>query len=229
MMKETMETAATTTPIGSKRDYLFGTLSGLAIGVLLMPILKTAKPDLYLSLRFVVIPVFTVLVPLGLVIASRISRFLPVIWQLSKFIVIGVLNALVDIGTLSFMLYLASASSYPIASGDTLFVLFVPVAFFTLYKSISFLIANMNSYFWNKHWTFEVNHDKKTSTEFIQFFVISFVGFIINVVASSLVFHVLHNTSGMSNDQWAIVGAVTGSFAGLAWNFIGYKYFVFKK
>ena len=194
-----------------------------------MPILKTAKPELFQSLKFVIIPIFTILVPVGLVVASWISRMIPIIWQLAKFIVIGVLNTLVDIGALAYMLYLASVSGYPIASSDVLFTLFVPIAFFTLYKSISFVIANVNSYFWNKHWTFGANDGKKASTEFVQFFVVSFVGFIINVVASSLIFSFFHKIGGLTADQWALIGAAAGSISGLAWNFIGYKFIVFKK
>ena len=215
--------------IRNKRDYLFGIAAGLIIGALLMPILQTAKPELYLSLKFVIIPIFTVLVPLGLVIASWISHVVPIIWQLAKFIVIGVLNTLVDIGALAYMLYLASLSSNHIASSDILFTFLVPIAFFTLYKSISFVIANVNSYFWNKYWTFGANDGKKSSTEFVQFFIVSFIGFIINVAASSFIFSTFHKIGGMTPDQWALVGAAAGSVSGLAWNFIGYKFIVFKK
>ncbi len=219
----------TTDTIGSRRDYIFGTVSGFLIGLLLIPILRTAKPDLFESLKFVLIPIFTVLVPMGLFVAVRLSQRLPIMWQLAKFIVIGVLNALVDIGALAYMLHIASTSGYPITSDDVLFTLFVPVAFFTLYKSISFVIANVNSYFWNKRWTFTTNEGKKTSTEFAQFFIVSLVGFALNVIASSLVFSFFNKIGGFNTDQWALIGAVAGSFSGLIWNFIGYKFIVFKK
>ncbi len=215
--------------VASKKDYLFGIASGFFIGLLLIPILKTARPELFQSLKFIIIPVFTVMVLIGLVVASWISRMIPIIWQLAKFIVIGVLNTLVDIGALAYMLYLASTSGYPIASSDVLFTLFVPIAFFTLYKSISFVVASVNSYFWNKYWTFGANDEKKTSTEFVQFFIVSFIGFIINVVASSLIFSFFHKIGGLTADQWALIGAAVGSISGLAWNFIGYKFIVFKK
>ncbi len=215
--------------VESKKDYLFGVASGFLIGLLLMPILKTAKPELFVMLQFVLIPLFTIAVPLGLVIASWISRKIPIIWQLAKFIVIGGLNTLVDIGALAYMLSLAAKSDYPIASNDILFTLFVPVAFFTLYKSISFFIANANSYFWNKYWTFGSNDEKKSSTEFLQFLIVSLIGFFINIVASSLIFSFFHKIGGLTADQWALIGAAAGSISGLAWNFIGYKFIVFKK
>jgi hypothetical protein len=32
----------------------------------------------------------------------------------------------------------------------------------------------------------------------------------------------------MSYDQWGLIGAGAGSIVGLAWNFVGYKFLVFK-
>lgn len=218
-----------TEQFGLKRDYIFGTAAGFLIGLLLMPILQTTKPTLFESLKFVVIPVFTALVPIGLVVASWISRKFSVIWQLAKFVVIGVLNTLVDLGALAFMFSLASLSGAAIASNDILFTLFIPITFFILYKSISFIVANINSYFWNKYWTFGTESDKKTSTEFTQFFLVSLIGFVINVTASSLVFSFFHKIGGLTADQWGLIGAAVGSISGLAWNFIGYKFIVFKR
>ena len=121
-----------TEQFGLKRDYIFGTAAGFLIGLLLMPILQTTKPTLFESLKFVVIPVFTALVPIGLVVASWISRKFSVIWQLAKFVVIGVLNTLVDLGALAFLFSLASLTGAAIASNDILFTLFIPVTFFIL-------------------------------------------------------------------------------------------------
>lgn len=215
--------------MGSKKDYLFATVSGFLIGLLLMPTLETAKPSLYELLKFIIIPVFTVIVPVGLVIASWIGRRFSIIWQLAKFVVIGVLNTLVDIGALAYMLTLAAASTLPIAANDVAFSAGFAITFFTLYKSVSFIIANVNSYFWNKHWTFGAVTEKKTSEEFVQFFIVSLIGFVINVAMSSLIFASFHKLGGLSPEQWGLIGAAAGSISGLAWNFIGYKFIVFKK
>lgn len=224
-----METGTATQPVGARKDYLYGALAGFFIGLLLMPILHTAKPDLYQSLRLALVPVFTVLVPLGLVIASWLARPFPVIWQIAKFVVIGVLNALVDIGLLAYMLNGAARSPYRIASDDLLFTLFVPIAFYSLYKSLSFIVANVNSYYWNKYWTFENTAAGKSGSQFVQFFVVSLVGFFINVITASSVSAAFHTTGSLSPEQWGLVGAVAGSLTGLVWNFVGYKFIVFKK
>ncbi len=214
---------------GSRKDYFFGTVAGFLIGLLLIPILKTTNPDIFEQLKYILVPVFMILVPIGLIIASWISQKISIISQLAKFLVIGVLNTLVDLGVLAFLFSLASLSGAAIASNDILFTFLVPITFFILYKSISFIIANINSYFWNKHWTFGTDNHKKTSAEFTQFFLVSLVGFAINIIASSLVFYFFHEIGGLTVDQWGLIGGAVGSISGLAWNFIGYKFIVFKE
>jgi len=55
---------------------------------------------------------------------------------------------------------------------------------------------------------------------------VSIIGFIVNVVVASLVFK---SVAGFSAGQAGLLGAMVGSIAGLAWNFVGYKFIVFKK
>jgi putative flippase GtrA len=63
----------------------------------------------------------------------------------------------------------------------------------------------------------------------LQFFVVSLIGFVINVAMASYVFKSVGPLAGLNSDQWGLIGAAAGSVAGLAWNFIGYKFVVFKK
>jgi putative flippase GtrA len=208
-----------------KKDYLLGLLSGFLIGLLSMPVLSMAKPDLYATLKLALIPFFTIGAPLGLIVCHVIARKIPVIWQLAKFVVTGVLNLLVDFGTLSIVTILFR-NNFHINSTDAFLTIGIVITFYTFYKAISFTVANINSYYWNKYWTFDRVHDKKN--EFVQFFTVSIVGFVINVVAASLVFNYIPHVQ-LSSDQWALIGAACGSIAGLAWNFLGYKFIVFKK
>lgn len=212
-----------TSPAMPKKDYWVGLAAGLLIGLLFMPVLKMAKPDLYLKLRLAVIPFFLLGTPLGLVVSHFISKKIAVFWQFAKFVVTGVMNVLVDFGTLS-LLIIFCKKYFGINSTD---VLLLSVTFYSLFKAASFTVSNINSYFWNKYWTFDKSGENKS--EFFQFFIVSIVGFIINVVVASLVFGIFSGSSSLNSDQWALVGAACGSVAGLAWNFLGYKFLVFKK
>ncbi|MCH8987154.1 GtrA family protein [Patescibacteria group bacterium] len=129
--------------------------------------------------------------------------------QIAKFLLIGGFNTLIDLGVLN-ILILATG----ITSGLG----------FSLFKGTSFLAAVLNSYFWNKRWTFRSQKDV-----FLQFFTISAIGFVLNVGAASLVVNVLTPQFGLSEQLWANVGAITGTLVVMTWNFLGYKFIVFKK
>jgi len=213
----------------TKKDYLFSIASGLLIGLLMLPILKAAKPELYAKYAMIVLPFFLIGTPIGLFVAYLIGKKIKVVWQIGKFGVIGVLNTLVDLGSLALLTFLFRAY-FHIDSTDTLFVLGASiVTVYSLYKASTFIIANVNSYFWNKYWTFEPNPEKKSHAQFIQFFAVSIIGFIINVLVASLVFKVIGAAAGFSVDQIGLLAGAAGSIVGLVWNFVGYKFIVFKE
>lgn len=210
----------------TQKDYKFAIAAGLLIGLLLLPVLKSASPSLYSKLYLAIIPFFLLATPIGLRIAFLIGQKIAVVYQLAKFVVIGVGNVLVDLGVLSLITMIFS-SYFKIEAKDAMIGV---VTFYSLYKSISFIVANINSYFWNKYWTFDQGEKKQTKSEFVQFFAVSVVGFMINVFVASVVFKmILGSLVGMTGGQLGLIGAMAGSIAGLAWNFIGYKLWVFKK
>ena len=59
--------------------------------------------------------------------------------RFSKFTVVGLSNAVVDIGTLNLFLWLASTRDPSVLA---------------LYNGVALLLANANSYVWNTRWTF---------------------------------------------------------------------------
>ncbi len=207
------------------RDYWLGLIVGLLIGIMFMPVLKMAKVDLYEKLKLVIIPFFTIGAPLGLIICHTLSKKFAFMWQFGKFFVTGIMNLLVDFGTLAIVTVLFR-NYLNIHSTDTLLTIGAVITFYSLFKAISFTVSNINSYFWNKYWTFDKSGGEKS--EFISFFTVSVIGFIINVVVASVVFGNISPLAGMNFDQWALVGAACGSIAGLMWNFLGYKFIVFK-
>lgn len=217
-----MEANAT---VVTKKDYALSVLAGLLIGLLLLPVLKAAKPELFDRFALVIVPFFIIATPFGLVIAYYISKKIAVIWQIAKFAIIGVLNTLVDLGVLTLLIFIFRAL-FQIESST---VVLAGLTAYSIYKSTSFILANINSYYWNKYWTFSANSEKKASVEFLQFFVVSIIGFLINVIVASYVFRAIHPFGGLGIDQWALIGAMAGSIIGLVWNFLGYKFIVFKK
>ncbi len=67
----------------------------------------------------------------------------------------------------------------------------------------------------------------KSNNTFLSFFIVSFIGFLINFVIASKfseIFHLLKNDDLNKN-----IALVVATGASMVWNFIGYKLIVFKK
>ena len=208
----------------TRRDYCLGSFCGFLIGLLALPVLKTANADLFLRIEFIVIPFFLIGTLAWLAIVKAISHRVAIIWEIGKFVVIGALNTLVDWGTLtllilSFRKYINVEPTYNIISGITIY---------SFYKSISFIMAMVNSYCWNKYWTFAEPNLERTNNDFFQFLVASIIGLGINVGGSAYVFSYIRPIS-FNIDQWALIGAGLGTLLALTWNFLVYKFIVFKK
>ena len=207
-----------------KKDIIFPLIIGELTALFGIVILQNVgsnintllgKFSLPLSLVYIVL---VILLPigalLGTVVAYYLGKKIMIFWQAAKFVLVGILNTFVDLGVLNILILITQISAG---------------SFYSVFKGISFAIAVINSYFWNKFWTFK----KKTATanpqkEFIQFVVVSLVGFGINVGVASFIVNVAGSQLGIESKVLANLGAVTATMAAMIWNFVGYKFIVFK-
>ncbi len=97
---------------------------------------------------------------------------------------------------------------------------------FAAFKAVSFVCATTNSFAWNKYWTFNDASEKTRTGEVAGFYTIAIIGWVVNVVVATLV-----KSAGPADSKvWVNIAAPLGGIAAsFVWNFIGYKYFVFKK
>jgi putative flippase GtrA len=160
--------------------------------------------------------VFPILCALGMLVALLFEKRLAILYQFAKFFLVGGMNTLVDLGILNLLIFFSGISSGLV---------------YSLFKGTSFLVATTNSYVWNKLWTFAPQRRIRRgggSAEFGQFLVVSAIGFVINVGIASLVVNLVGPQFNLTAKTWANVGAIMGSVIGLLWNFVGYKFVVFK-
>jgi len=136
--------------------------------------------------------------------------------QAGKFILVGIMNTLVDL----IILNLETIASGQRSGGA-----------YAIQKAVSFIVAVTFSYYVNKNWTFEDKSKEQQGRKFSQFIGVSLVGMLINVTVATVVVTYVRPVLGLniSAQLWVSLGALCGTAVGLFWNFIGYKFWVFKK
>ncbi len=135
--------------------------------------------------------------------------------QLSRFIVVGVINTGIDLIILNLLIHFSDKG----AQGGP---------YYSLFKGMAFLGALTNSYFMNKHWTFAGKGTSNRAIEVSEFIIVSAVGFVINVAVATLVINFIPPVLG-ADKLWPSFAALCGTALGLIWNFLGYKLVVFDK
>ena len=202
-------------------DFIASTTLGGLIGILAPFILLSL--DKHYPFQNYLVLIFGILAPLGLYIFSLGARWIPALYQFGKFGIVGSSNFLVDLGVLQLLIYFFSQDRSPQAIAA---VAGITITTWTLFKCVSFIVASTNSFLWNKFWTFHEKKLEEARREYFTFLAISVVGLLINSTAFSIVFNFRPTT--MREALWATVSAVAGAFAAMTWNFLGYKFIVFK-
>jgi putative flippase GtrA len=141
----------------------------------------------------------------------------PIIPQFAKFVLIGFMNFFIDLAILNILMFASGLSTG---------------LYYTAFKAMSFLVAVTFSYFFNKRWAFQDKKKTEQGRQFSQFLFVSFIGMIINVSTASIVVNYIApqiQFITLAPKLWGNLGAVGGAATGLVWNFLGYKFWVFKK
>ncbi|PJA63221.1 MAG: hypothetical protein CO161_02150 [Candidatus Portnoybacteria bacterium CG_4_9_14_3_um_filter_44_9] len=173
--------------------------------------------------------VFPLLCLLGFYVAARIAAKIAVIYQIAKFVLIGGFNTLLDWGILAALIFIFRQYFLVEPQDKLAVILTLGLVYYSFYKAISFVVAAVSSFFWNRFWTFKRETTESMSQEFFQFLIVTFVGFLINVGIASSVFKFVHPFGGLNYDQWAIAAAVVATIFSMVWNFLGYKFIVFNE
>jgi putative flippase GtrA len=190
-----------------KNDVTIAAIIGVLTAFLMLPVLKNILPEVNFYYFLTLIVVLPVLAALGMALAKVLFKKIRIIYQLAKFVLVGILNSFLDWGILNLLMYITN-----IYSG----------ALFSTFKGISFLVSCTNSYFWNKFWTFSQPEEdgsaapaKSQGAEFIQFFIVSAIALALNLTVATLVVNVLGPQFGISAARWANLGALAGPLIGM--------------
>jgi putative flippase GtrA len=198
----------------TSRDILFGAINGLIFGALLPVVLNNMNIQMSASKGVAIAIAFTVLAVAGVYIGYLLSKYIQIFFQIAKFGCVGAANFAVDIGILNLLIFLSGTA--------------VGVAYI-IFKVVSFTFAVTNSFIWNKVWTFKKAGNKEAGKEFFQFIIISVIGLVLNAAVAGFLVIVVGPMGGIKVKTWASISAAIASICVMAWNFIGYKFWVFKR
>jgi len=203
-----------------KSDYMISIIIGVIVSIFLVVILHTLRNELgieHVQLQYIALLVFA-LVPAGVAlwvyVSSHIGIRRPMLFQLGKFLPIGASNTAIDFGIMNLLILISG-----IDSGR----------WYSVFVGVSFLGAVVNSYVWNKFWTFDSRETDGLGRQFIKFVMVASVGLLIKVSVASFVVNIIGPIGDVSTTLWANIGAIVSLIVVMLWNFTGYKFLVFKK
>ncbi len=200
-----------------KKDLLIAVLSGFATGLIWTAIFLRLGTLNFLHLGNAIwgLVVVTMLgFGAAYYVGEWLSKWKPFFSPLVKFAMVGIINTGIDLAVFNLLIYFTA-----IEKGHEL----------ALFKGIGFVAAFVNSYFFNKYWTFNAGSSGHQGKEFIQYTVVTIVGFLLNVGITSGVANYVTPTFGFSQLAWDSVAAIIATVFSLTWNFLGYRLIVFKK
>ncbi len=202
--------------MSNKKDYKVAIIAGFITGVFLLPSLKNMSIEdgiVVYGLPFV-IPVLWVF---GLWLGKVLSKWLPVIYQFAKFVVVGFLNTSIDFGVLNLLSMFSGLTTGVLVGG-------VNIPGFTL--------AATNSYFWNKFWVFAHKREpgqKVDYSDFFTFVVVVIIGIFINSGIVIFLTTCVDPLFNLSPERWLNIAKVCATAISLIFNFLGFKFLVFRK
>lgn len=202
-----------------KIDVISPIVLGLIISAFIISLLRVTETNIDMGgitpgvLWLLIIVLIPSLLVLWVYITFHLGKKRHIFFQFGKFIPIGVSNTAIDFGVLNLLI---------LTSGVEKGLLF------SAFKGVSFLCAVTNSYLWNKFWTFDGGGTDDVRKQFLKFLVVAGIGFIINVAVASFIVNILEPIGGISPILWANIAAFASIVIVIIWNFLGYKYLVFK-
>lgn len=146
--------------------------------------------------------------------AIRKQSLSSLVMQIAKFAITGLVNTVVDFAFLNLLIVLTH-----ITEGARL----------SLLNICSFGIATMGSYFINKRWTFQDASKTRRATKFSQFLAVSVIGALLNSAIVGILTSTIDPPNDISPTLWANGAKIIATFISLVWNFVGYKFIVFRK
>jgi len=191
------------------KDIIIASITGFFVAIIFADFISISK---YYFLAWHLFWLFPALSVVCLWISEIIGKKYNFIYQAAKFFLVGAFSAVADIKFYQFFEWLLA------------FLLESSI----ISKSLSFLIATAVKYGGNKIWVFQKNSKDEIKKEILQFTLITLVGLAIDVSAFYCATH-FWRPNKIPNHIWTEISIIIAALIAAIWNFLGYKFIVFKK
>jgi uncharacterized protein len=181
--------------------------------------------------------------PVGGTAAFEMLR-VPIVRQFLKFCVVGGSSTVLDVG-LHFLLmwHIAwggvlvseTVGQWLVQAAPSLFIplatrqdqpeLVYALAAVPVFKVLTAGIAILNSFIWNRRWTFRIRGREHRAVQLQKFFVVAIIGLILNTVITTGLVNIV---PGHPKRSWA-VATVIATIVVAFWNFGGQKLWTFRQ
>jgi putative flippase GtrA len=196
-----------------KIDFILSVITGEGVAFLFLWLIKNSSLNLPFLNWFLPI-FFPILAVFGVFVSEIIGRKFLFVYQLAKFALIGAFFAVFDLIILNSLIAYFGIKKEEILK-------------YSIFVTISFIIATIFKYFANKYWAFEKLEKERMEKEFGIFFLITLISGLIQMGVASISFKFL--VSAISPLLAGNLGKIFGIVVASLWNFLGYKFLVFKK
>ncbi len=190
-------------------DIIFAVISGQLIGWLALDFLRHSNTEFafyYALALFIFLPTLSVFC---LYLAYLLGRKLLFVFQGAKHLLVGAAATVVDL------------KLFELGT----FIFFGPITS----KVISFLLSTFIKYLGNKYWAFQKSEQEHVPKELTQFFLVTVVGLLIDVGFFYYFTKIMGPQFSLELVIWTKVSVLFAAIIAAFWNFIGYKFFVFKR
>lgn len=147
-------------------------------------------------------------------VTDKVAKKYNFAMELVKYLLVGLFSVLVDLKVFEFLIWLV-AVQIPLVYGVT--------------KGISFLISVCVKFIGNKYWVFQETANGTIKDEFVKFMLVTFAGLLIDVGGFLYFSKILGAQFNIPADVWVKISVILAAIAAAAWNFLSYKFLVFKK
>src|SRR3989338_7532654 len=201
-----------------RNDYKIAAIIGFITAIFITPILVFSETSLAYGIFRLPVWLLFLILPIGeyvaYVIASKLFSHVMALRQLGRFGIVGLMNFSVDTGIVYTLQYYTGIS----LDDPRILYLFV----------VSGSLAIVNSYFWQRTWTFSEKAPPSTK-EFIGFLMITLLSIGINSGVAFWAGTFLLRLDIIAPSRVLGAAKIIATAVSLFWNFFGYKLFVFKK